>query len=42
MVAAFEAAEREGRGALIYEGDHVDLAHVTTAREILSMFPDAA
>lgn len=38
MIAAFEAAEREGRGALIYEGDHIDQAHVATARQMLAIF----
>jgi citrate lyase subunit beta/citryl-CoA lyase len=40
MIAAFEAAERDGRGALIYEGDHVDKAHVSTAREIIALMQD--
>ncbi len=36
LLAAFEDAEREGHGALVYEGRHIDLAHVQTAREWLA------
>jgi citrate lyase subunit beta/citryl-CoA lyase len=35
MIAAFEAAEKEGRAALMFDGEHIDIAHVETAREIL-------
>lgn len=35
LITAFEAAEREGRGALIYEDRHIDIAHVETARRWL-------
>lgn len=37
MIAAFEAAQRDGRGALMFEGDHIDLAHIETARSIISL-----
>ncbi len=40
MIAAFEEAEKEGRGALIFEGDHVDLAHVETARSIIALYQE--
>ncbi|MEU8251211.1 CoA ester lyase [Nonomuraea sp. NPDC048916] len=35
MVAAFEAAEAEGRAAVLFEGEHIDIAHVQTARRLL-------
>ena len=35
LLAAVAEAEREGRGAVVYEGDHVDAAHVATARAVL-------
>lgn len=37
MVDAFERAESEGLGAVLYEGEHVDYAHVTTARQMLKL-----
>ena len=36
MIDAFEKAQAEGRAALIYDGEHVDYAHVKTAREIVA------
>lgn len=35
LVAAFEAAVREGHGAVSFEGEHIDLAHAENARELL-------
>jgi citrate lyase subunit beta/citryl-CoA lyase len=35
MIEAFEQAEAEGRAAVIYDGEHIDSAHVKTARLIL-------
>ena len=35
MIAAFAVAEAEGRAAVMYRGEHVDIAHVETAREML-------
>jgi len=35
MVAAFEAAQAEGRAAVAFEGEHIDIAHVQTARQVL-------
>jgi citrate lyase subunit beta / citryl-CoA lyase len=37
MIDAFEAAEKTGIAAVTYEGDHIDYAHVKTAREILAL-----
>jgi citrate lyase subunit beta/citryl-CoA lyase len=36
MIEAFEHAEAEGAAAVLYEGMHVDYAHVKTAREVLA------
>ncbi|WP_418319779.1 HpcH/HpaI aldolase/citrate lyase family protein [Piscinibacter sakaiensis] len=35
MIEAFERAQAEGRAAVIYDGEHIDYAHVKTAREIV-------
>ncbi|AFK62178.1 citrate lyase [Advenella kashmirensis WT001] len=35
MIEAFEQAEAQGRAAVIYDGEHIDSAHVKTARLIL-------
>ncbi len=37
MVRAYDEAVRAGRGAIIYQGEHIDLAHVRTAREIVAL-----
>jgi citrate lyase subunit beta / citryl-CoA lyase len=37
MVAALEKAEAEGRASCIYDGEHIDIAHVKTAREIIDL-----
>lgn len=36
MVTAFEAAQAQGQAALLFEGEHIDIAHVETARRILA------
>jgi citrate lyase subunit beta/citryl-CoA lyase len=36
MVAAFEEAQAAGHAAVDYEGQHIDIAHAKTAREILA------
>lgn len=36
MVQAFRNAEQQGISAIMYEGDHIDYAHVKTAETILS------
>ncbi len=35
MVEAYEKAALGGSGAMIYEGEHIDLAHVKTAKQML-------
>jgi citrate lyase subunit beta/citryl-CoA lyase len=36
MIAAFEEAEAGGAAAVVYEGMHVDYAHIKTARDVLA------
>lgn len=36
MIEAFEIAEKNGETAIMYEGEHVDYAHVKTAKEVLA------
>lgn len=38
MIAAFAEAEARGEGALMYRGEHIDIAHVQTARAFLAMW----
>lgn len=45
MIEAFDAAVAEGAAAVLYEGVHVDYAHIKTAREVLayaSALPDSS
>lgn len=35
MIEAFDRAQAEGRAAVIYDGEHIDYAHVKTARAIV-------
>ncbi|MGW4336505.1 HpcH/HpaI aldolase/citrate lyase family protein [Rhodococcus koreensis] len=35
MITAFEEAEAAGAAAVLYEGMHIDYAHIKTAREVL-------
>ncbi len=37
MIEAFEKAEAQGNAAVVYEGQHIDYAHVKTAREVLEL-----
>ena len=37
MIVAHEQAQAEGRAATIYDGEHIDIAHVQTAREIIAL-----
>ena len=37
MVAALEKAQEEGRASCIYDGEHIDIAHVKTAKEIIAL-----
>lgn len=38
MIDAFEAAEKQGLAALVYEGMHIDYAHIKTAREVVGLY----
>lgn len=40
LVEAFDLALKENRGAVIYEGEHIDYAHYHTAKQLLSIFKD--
>ncbi|MES2999556.1 MAG: CoA ester lyase [Pseudomonadota bacterium] len=37
MVAALDKAQAEGRASCIYDGEHIDIAHVKTAKEIIAL-----
>ena len=37
MIAALERAQAEGRASTVYDGEHIDIAHVKTAREIIEL-----
>jgi len=37
MIEAFDGALEKGAAAVLYEGQHIDYAHVKTAREVLSL-----
>jgi citrate lyase subunit beta/citryl-CoA lyase len=37
MIAALEKAQAEGRASTIYDGEHIDIAHVKTAREMIAL-----
>ncbi len=37
MITAFEAGVAQGRASVMYEGEHIDLAHVQTARAMIAM-----
>lgn len=37
MIEALEKAQAEGRASCIYDGEHIDIAHVKTAREIIDL-----
>jgi len=38
MVKAYDAGAEEGHGAVMFDGEHIDLAHVQNARSILAMY----
>ncbi len=42
MIAAFAAAEKQGQGAILYAGEHIDIAHVETAKTFLALWDPAA
>ncbi|MEE4023372.1 CoA ester lyase [Gordonia sp. PKS22-38] len=37
MIDAFEDARREGSAAVMFEGEHVDIAHIKTARGVVDL-----
>ena len=37
MIAALDQAQAQGRASVIYDGEHIDIAHVKTAREIIAL-----
>ena len=37
MIDTFEKAEAEGNAAVLYEGQHIDYAHVKTARQVIEL-----
>lgn len=42
LIAAFQEGERKGHGAVMYRGQHIDIAHVVTARQLLEMWDNKA
>lgn len=38
LIEAFEAAEAQGVAAVVYEGIHIDYAHVRRARDVIAMY----
>ncbi|MBX3529010.1 MAG: CoA ester lyase [Rhizobiaceae bacterium] len=38
LIAAFSEAEKKGDGAVMYRGEHIDIAHVVTARTFLDLW----
>lgn len=41
LIAAMDAAAAEGRASALYEGEHVDIAHAKTAREMIALAGEA-
>ena len=37
MIEALDAAQAQGRASVMYDGEHIDIAHVKTAREIIDL-----
>jgi citrate lyase subunit beta/citryl-CoA lyase len=37
MIAALEKAQQQGRASCVYDGEHIDIAHAKTAREIIDL-----
>lgn len=37
MIDALEAAQAQGRASVMYDGEHIDIAHVKTARDIIAL-----
>lgn len=42
MIETFEKAEAQDIAAVLYEGQHIDYAHVKTAREVLALHKSLA
>lgn len=42
MIEAFAAAEKQGEGAILYKGEHIDIAHVETAKGFLALWDKAS
>lgn len=42
LIDAFAAAEKQGQGAVLYKGEHIDIAHVETAKAFLKLWEPAA
>ncbi|HWH25026.1 MAG TPA: CoA ester lyase [Pseudolysinimonas sp.] len=40
LVAAFEAGTAAGHGAVLFEGEHIDLAHAQHARQLIALAAD--
>lgn len=37
MIDALEAAQAKGRASVMYDGEHIDIAHVKTARDVIAL-----
>ena len=37
MIDALDAAQKQGRASVMYDGEHIDIAHVKTAREFIAL-----
>ena len=37
MIEALDAAQAQGRASVMYEGEHIDIAHVKTAHEVIAL-----
>ena len=37
MIAALDEAQAQGRASCIYDGEHIDIAHVKTARDVIAL-----
>ena len=37
MIDALDAAQAQGRASVMYDGEHIDIAHVKTARDVIAL-----
>lgn len=37
MIDALDAAQKQGRASVMYDGEHIDIAHVKTARDVIAL-----